>query len=236
MQSVTRFEVQTALGALLEWDSEFWGVRVARVDGSGPGADEWARANDVDVAYLLIGGSDSAAAQEAEERGFRIMDVRVSLEAPSVRSEQPVRTHREADVDTLRAIARKSHEDTRFYADPRFPREHCDELYDTWIRRSCEGWADAVLVVDREGAPAGYVALHRRDGGGSIGLIGVDAPARGQGVGEALVRGALDWCARERLERCSVVTQGRNIVAQRLFQRCGFRVSAVDLWFHKWWS
>ncbi len=223
-----------AEGEVLEWDSEFWGARVARVEGAD--ADGWASANGVDVAYLLVDGSDAAAAQAAEERGFRVMDVRVELEAPSVRSEQPVRTHGEADVETLRAIARTSHEDTRFYADPRFPRERCDALYDTWIRRSCEGWADVVLVADREGAPAGYIAMHRRGGSGSIGLIGVDAAARCRGVGEALVRGALDWCARDGLASCSVVTQGRNVAAQRLFQRCGFRTSAVDLWFHKWFA
>jgi len=222
-----------AEGEVLEWDSEFWGVRVARVDGAD--VDVWAAANGVDVAYLLVDGADAVAAQQAEEQGFRITDVRIALEAPSVPSEQPVRQHREPDIDKLRSIARKSHEATRFYADPRFPRDRCDALYDTWIRRSCEGWADVVLVADREGAPAGYVAVHRRDGGGSIGLIGVDEAARGQGLGEALVRGALDWCAREGLGSCSVVTQGRNVAGQRLFQRCGFRTSAVDLWFHKWW-
>jgi len=223
-----------AQGEVLEWDSEFWGVRVARVDGAD--AHAWAAANGVDVAYLLVDGADAAAAQQAEEQGFRLTDVRIALEAPSARSEQPVREHREVDVEKLRSIARTSHEATRFYADPRFPRDRCDALYDTWIRRSCEGWADAVLVADREGPPAGYVAMHSRDAGGSIGLIGVDEVARGHGVGEALVRGALDWCTREGLASCSVVTQGRNVAAQRLFQRCGFRTSAVDLWFHKWWS
>ena len=234
MPSATRSETRVAEGELLDWDSEFWGVRVARVEDAD--ADDWARANAVDVAYLLVDGSDAAAAQRAEQRGFRVMDVRVELEVSPVRSEQPVRKHREADIELLRAIARTSHEDTRFYADPGFPRERCGALYDTWIRRSCEGWADVVLVADREGRPAGYVAMHRRGGSGSIGLIGVDAAARGRGVGEALVRGALDWCAREGLERCSVVTQGRNVAAQRLFQRCGFRTSSVALWFHKWFG
>jgi ribosomal protein S18 acetylase RimI-like enzyme len=139
-------------------------------------------------------------------------------------------------VARLRAIARASHGDTRFYADERFPRERCGELYDTWIRRSCEGWADAVLVVERNDAPAGYVSVHRRDGSGSIGLIGVAEEQRGRGVGEALVRGALAWCAGEELARCTVVTQGRNVGAQRLFQRCGFRTSEVDLWFHRWFT
>jgi dTDP-4-amino-4,6-dideoxy-D-galactose acyltransferase len=179
---------------------------------------------------------DPGTARRAEETGFRLVDVRVTLDAPSAAGAQDVRPHREPDVAWLRAIARTSHDDTRFYADGRFPRERCDELYDTWIRRSCDGWADVVLVADRDGEPAGYVSVHRRDDAGSIGLIGVDEQWRGRGVGEALVRAALAWCADAGLARCTVVTQGRNIAAQRLFQRCGFRTSAVDLWFHKWFT
>lgn len=209
-------------------------MRVARVDD--PDSDDWARAEGVDVAFLLVPSADMERAQRAEANAFRLTDVRVTLDAPAVAGVQPVRPHRERDVGRLREIARISHDDTRFYADPRFPRERCDELYDTWIRRSCEGWADVVLVADRDDEPVGYVSVHRRDGMGSIGLIGVDQTWRGRGVGEALVRGALGWCADVGLERCTVVTQGRNVAAQRLFERCGFRTSAVEVWFHKWFS
>jgi len=221
-------------GRVLEWDSEFWGVRIAQVEG--PEADAWGREHGVACAYLLVPGDDAARAQSAEGYGYRLMDVRVELDAPAASRDAAVRPARGDDVERLRAIARTNHGDTRFYADPRFPRAGCDELYDTWIRRSCEGWADAVLVAEADGAPAGYVSVHRREGHGSIGLIGVDAGARGRGLGEELVRGALGWCAQEGLAECRVVTQGRNVAAQRVFQRCGFRTRSVDLWFHKWFD
>jgi dTDP-4-amino-4,6-dideoxy-D-galactose acyltransferase len=219
---------------VLEWDSEFWGVRIAQV--SDPEVDAWARANGIACAYLLVPAADSEAVRRAEEAGFRLMDVRVELDTPTARSEQPVRPHEAGDVERLRAIARRNHGDTRFYADAHFPRERADELYDTWIRRSCEGWADVVLVAHVDGEAAGYVSVHEREQVASIGLIGVDELARGRGIGESLVRGALDWAAGRGLARCTVVTQGRNVGAQRLFQRCGFRTSSVSLWFHKWWD
>jgi ribosomal protein S18 acetylase RimI-like enzyme len=219
---------------LLQWDSEFWGVRIARVPDAD--VDAWARANDIACAYLLVSSDDAAAAQRAEGNGFRLTDVRVELDAPTTRAAQPVRPHRDDEVPRLRSIARRNHGDTRFYADRRFPRERADELYDTWIRRSCEGWADAVLVGEADDVAAGYVSVHERNQAGSIGLIGVDEAARGRGIGESLVRGALDWCAERGLARCTVVTQGRNVAAQRLFQRCGFRTLSVSLWFHKWWD
>jgi hypothetical protein len=33
-----------------------------------------------------------------------------------------------------------------------------------------------------------------------------------------------------------IVTQGRNLSAQRVFQRAGAHVAAVELWFHKWYQ
>src|SRR5947209_15818243 len=97
-------------GQLLEWDTEFWGVRIARADG--PHVDGWARENGVVCAYLLVAAADAASAHDAEERGFRVMDVRVELEAPAVPGEAAVRPHREGDVDRLATVARSSHADT----------------------------------------------------------------------------------------------------------------------------
>jgi ribosomal protein S18 acetylase RimI-like enzyme len=32
----------------------------------------------------------------------------------------------------------------------------------------------------------------------------------------------------------SVVTQGRNVAAQRLYQRAGFVTASTQLWYHRW--
>ncbi|MGH3102481.1 MAG: GNAT family N-acetyltransferase [Gaiellaceae bacterium] len=227
-------------GELLSWDTDFWGVRIGRVVGGTlpAGVDAWAAANAVDCLYFLA-GEEPVAAHDAERAGFRLMDVRVELARPAEAGGEhaAVRPFNPADVETLQQIARTSHRLTRFYADPRFPPERCDDLYDVWIARSCEGWADAVLVADDGGAPVGYVSCHADDaaGRGSIGLIAVDAAARGRGLGAALVRAAVGWCGERGLRDVSVVTQGRSVPALRLYERCGFGVAELGLWFHKWY-
>jgi dTDP-4-amino-4,6-dideoxy-D-galactose acyltransferase len=143
-------------------------------------------------------------------------------------------------VEALRHLAAASHRDTRFHFDAHFPRPLCDALYAHWIQASCEGYADAVLVAGPEGAPVGYVTCHldRASGGvpeGRIGLIGVAESARGQGLGPQLVRQALTWFADHGAASVSVVTQGRNVAAQRLYQRCGFLTRDVHLFYHKWY-
>ena len=199
--------------------------------------DAWAKANDVECLYFLAAGDDPASAHAAEAAGFRQMDVRVQLacDAHPDSLADAVREARDDDLETLRGIASSSHGATRFYADPNFPDERCDVFYDTWIRRSLEGWADGVLVGEVDGSAAGYVSCHLDGAAGSIGLIAVDASARGHGLGVDLARSAVAWCAGRGADRMTVVTQGRNVPALRTFQRAGFLASSLDLWFHKWY-
>ncbi len=65
-------------------------------------------------------------------------------------------------------------------------------------------------------------------------LIAVDADARGCGLGIALTGAAVGWCRTRGLSRVTVVTQGRNVAAQRTFQRAGFVTVSTGLWFHRW--
>jgi dTDP-4-amino-4,6-dideoxy-D-galactose acyltransferase len=213
----------------------------------------WCREESIDCLYALTPADDMSAVRIMEERSFRLVDVRttyeveVARELASARARelgQPprarapaIRSAREADVPALRAIAAASHTDSRFYADERFERARCDELYATWIEKSCRGWADAVFVAEHDGRAAGYVTCHARAARrGEIGLLGVDAAAHGRGLGRALVAAALGWFAERDIERASVVTQARNVAAQRLYQSSGFRTSAVELWHHRWFT
>lgn len=229
---------------LLEWDSAFWGATIGRVVGDEltderrEAVDDWARENSVDCLYFLSRSNDPRTIEVAESAGFRLMDVRVELTQPLELGESiaSIRGQRAADLPTLCVIARASHEVTRFFADPHFADEQCRKLYEVWIERSCEGWADAVLVADLDGRPEGYVTCHLGDGStSSIGLIAVSENLRLRGLGSDLVLGALGWCYEHGATALSVVTQGANVPAQRLFQRCGFRTASVGLWFHKWY-
>jgi GNAT superfamily N-acetyltransferase len=201
------------------------------------GLEAWASANDVACLYFLA-GEDPATAHAAEDAGFRLMDVRVGLaraSAPAAADDR-VRAFEPDDLPTLRAIARASHGVTRFYADPRFPRERCDDLYEAWITRSVEGWAEAVLVAEHDGRPAGYLSVHADDAGASIGLFAVGEAARGNGLGAALVERSIAWTAERGLPRIAVVTQGRSAAAFRSYERAGFAVESLGFWFHRWYD
>lgn len=230
---------------VLDWDSAFWGVAIGRVEGDVLSADravavgEWARERSVACVFFLARPDDPGTLRAAQQAGFDLVDVRLELAREVAGgSGDGVREARGGDVAVLRSIARASHEGTRFFADERFPDERCRDFYETWISESCAGWADAVLVAEADGRAAGYVTCHVDEGGSeaSIGLIGVAESERNHGLGAQLVFGALAWCAARGVSRLSVVTQGGNVPAQRLFQRLGFRTQSVGFWFHKWYA
>ena len=62
------------------------------------------------------------------------------------------------------------------------------------------------------------------------------AGSRGRGGGSALVQGALAWFADRGVTQVLVVTQGRNVGAQRLYQKAGFLTRKVELWYHRWFD
>lgn len=201
--------------------------------------DDWSADNDIGCVYFLADADDAPTAHVAEGGGFRLMDIRVELRRPAGADPvDRVRPAREGDREALREIARSSHRITRFYADPRFPDARCDALYETWIAQSLDGWAQQVLAAEVDGATAGYVSCHLDETAqlGSIGLIAVDERRRGAGIGVSLARAAVDWCGAHGAGTISVVTQARNTQALRTFERAGFVVHEVGLWFHKWYA
>lgn len=215
----------------LDWDSAFFGMGVGRLHASALTAEvasqsrQWCRENQIACLYYL--GPEAGEAPP----GFRLVDERVTLawDAHPVAAPSPaVRPFAPADLPLLEEIARQSHRDSRFYADPLFDRDLCDELYATWIRRSCQGWADAVLVAVHGGLPAGYVTCQE----GAISLIAVAVGAQGRGLGRQLVTAAQNYFQSCGPARVTVVTQGRNRAARALYKRCGFRVISAQHWYH----
>jgi ribosomal protein S18 acetylase RimI-like enzyme len=233
----------TAPVEVLDWDSEHFGVRIGRVpsgrlDAQSAGA-VLAAAEEAQVAclYLLAAADDQDTVRAAEDAGFRLTDVRLTLDRPAsadVLAHPDVRAAVPGDVGALAPIAADAHTDSRFFADPRFDRAAAARLYERWIEASVAGdFADLAFTALADGAPCGYITGRSGDEA-SIGLLGVGAAARGRGLGPQLVAAFVAAAARAGAERVSVVTQGRNVQAQRLYQRAGFRTARVELWYHRW--
>src|SRR5512139_258994 len=88
-----------------------------------------------------------------------------------------------------------------------------------------------VLVAERAGEIVGYVFAgieprswkELRDRAGFIHDVLVVDDARGTGTGERLVEAAAEWLLARGVPRVMLWTAERNVHAQRLFERLGFR-------------
>jgi len=239
----------------LPWDSDFFRCRIGRVHGQelaeeqAARIDEWSRGNNIRCLYFLAGPESPMTIRVAERHGFRLVDVRltfswstehrVDLKGYPKPPTTLIRQAEQADLAQLQLMARKGYEGTRFFNDLNFPRDRVEELYSTWITLDCEGRSERVLIAaSQTNEPLGYLSCVTEPASrrGQIGLIGVSRALRGKGLGGCLVRAACEWFAEQGIQEVAVVTQGSNRPAQRLYQRCGFQLHDLKLWYHKWYS
>ena len=231
----------------LDWDSNFFERRIARLNVSRlepeitQQALQWCAQNRIDCLYFLADSNDPQTTRLAEENRFQFVDVRVTYERAVAQTEKEesgakVRLAREEDLPLLANIARSAHQDSRFYFDGHFGREKCDRLYETWVRNSLHGFADAVLVAEYANQASAYVTCQWKGQEAQIGLIGVSEAHRGKGLGSMLVKSFLSWARERGAVQAKVITQGRNSGAQRLYQKTGFLLASSQFWYHRWFA
>jgi dTDP-4-amino-4,6-dideoxy-D-galactose acyltransferase len=244
----------SALCELLPWDTEFFCCRIARVCGDtlkpeqAVRIDEWSRSNRIRCLYFLSRADDPATIHTAGQHGFGLVDIRVTFDLgvmdshnstrPALPAGASIRPVQPNDLSGLQAMARTGHGGTRFFSDSHFPRQRAEDLYSIWITLETQGRAQTVLVAaSATNQPLGHVSCHldlaSREG--QIGLVGVSPEVRGRGIGKSLVLAAIDWYRVQGAHEVTVVTQGNNRAAQRLYQQCGFLSRDMQLWYHKWY-
>jgi dTDP-4-amino-4,6-dideoxy-D-galactose acyltransferase len=236
---------------LLPWDSEFFGLRIGQIhmpvlnDNQLAFIDEWVKANDIDCLYFLAESNDTKTTSLVENFGFHLVDLRVSLDRSLLITDQSplpealkIIQAKPHHLNILRAISRTSFKSSRFYADPNFPNEKCDDFFDTWITNSyLHGFADEVFVAELHSETVGFItcSFNHEKKSGSIDLIGVIEQARGNQIGYHMVNYVCRVFRDNQLLSSNVVTQGANIPAIRLYEKAGFAIRSIKLWYH-WWK
>lgn len=187
----------------MEWDSSFFDVRIARLTNeiltkeTVDSVFSWCHENNIECLFFLTDSMDKETVELAEQNKFKLTDIRITLERylrdnRAGRNREDVFSASQKDFDQLRQIASVNHRDSRFYYDGNFPSEKCDELFATWIEKSCNGFADVVLTVKTSDLIEGYITCSiDKQKIGNIGLVGVNPKSQGKGVGKTLISSSL---------------------------------------------
>ena len=247
----------------LPWDTEFFGIRMARLqvlrspdssmDGArGVVAAALQESRDRGLQHLAVrlDVADTQTLQLLEDAGFRMMDALATYiyhhkrEAPApVKEMGVIRLFRPEDTESILEITREAYRGFlgRYHLDPHLPRERSDELYLAWARKSCAGeWAQVVLVTENsEGDISGWASYRTIEPVSSVG----QTPIQGGGLGA---------CRRDRpgayagLIRAAAVrihggggvtecqTQLFNFSTIRIYEAVGTQFVRADYTLHAW--
>jgi GNAT superfamily N-acetyltransferase len=115
--------------------------------------------------------------------------------------------------------------------------ERPQEGYGRFLVSQLEEPESVVLVAECAGSVVGYVYAgleptswkELRAACGYIHDVYVDQSTRGHGVGELLVRAAIEWLEGKGVPRVVLWSAAPNEGAQRLFARLGFRRTMVEM-------
>jgi dTDP-4-amino-4,6-dideoxy-D-galactose acyltransferase len=239
---------------LKAWDTKLFKRKIARLhplrltEEIVKYTEKFCRREGVECLYYLADFTDPRSIELAEEFGFNLVDLRLKmvrdLLSPPGEDESGsgirFRPATDNDRPALEKIAEESFRNSRFFFDRNFPREDCEKLYRVWIRKSLRGeygTRDRVFVAEVDEQVTGFISCDvRHPSTGLIILVGVRSDFQGRSIGKKLLHYVLRWMADQGLTRVEVVTQGRNVPAQILYQRTGFHTIETRLWYHKWFS
>jgi dTDP-4-amino-4,6-dideoxy-D-galactose acyltransferase len=234
-------------GEILPWDSQFFGWTVARLTDPKMPLDRLSavlsdlKAQGVKLVYWAR--TDALPPSDAQALGARLVDEKTTF-AMDLRACSEIAMADVAGVEAydpampsadLIALALQSAQYSRFGMDPDIPSEKAQGLYRIWMERSLRKEIAQEVLVLREGERVvGMVTLGEKSGRGDIGLIAVDAASRGKQHGQKLVRAAQQWFIAKGYGTGQVVTQGGNLPACRLYQKCGYSVDKLEHFYHLW--
>lgn len=228
---------------ILPWDSDFFGLRIGRVDILI--ADDWRSLQNMllgpipfDLLYVFDYFDKTKNVTLIGDARF--VDTKVvygKTLLPSPREHSPnVHFYDESLPDRdLYSLALISGQFSRYKLDSRFPKGSYERLYRKWIENSVNGTlADVVLYYSDAISKKGMVTVCQNEEHASIGLIAVDPVSQGQGIGTELVMAAEQWLMLRGVKLLEVATQKNNIFGCHFYEKIGFRRISETNIYHIW--
>lgn len=230
---------------LLKWDTDFFAIKIGRIIPltlSEIQLSTILNSMRAEKYKLVYWAAKSEPQFDTQTHHGMLVDKKTTLEidlgelvfkSPPEPIVEPFKDS--LSFDQLENLAIQSGKHSRFAIDPNFPKGKFINLYKEWIRKSVSGdLADEILISLDGDYITGMVTLTIKDKIGSIGLIAVDKNYRRQKIGQKLVESAIYWFIQQGCYRAEVITQGDNLSACRLYEKCGFQKEKTAFYYHFW--
>jgi len=175
---------------------------------------------DFDYIVSQIDMDNFELINELIDNGFKVFGYPIILKTDlnkEYEKNNNVRVYKKTDLKELKQITRGAFRNAHWYHDRHLKKEDVDALYLEWLRNSCDGRAEIVLVYEKNNEVLGYIACNKKKDTGIIDLIAVSDKAKGRGIGKALVNAALEYFKKINLKEMEVKTEMTNITVLNLY-------------------
>ena len=225
----------------LDWDSEFFGLQIGRVDLQtlDDAVDLALIHYDLKYQYdLLYVFSKEGLSFDAI--GAELVDEKILYSKPCEPREQYKDISfykKEVPSDDLYRLALVSGGYSRFKLDKRLPKGSYERLYTRWIENECAkggGRKTMFTFSDKSGVVKGMISVGIHKNMGHIGLVAVDTDSQHQGIGGKIMSTLDGYLYGLGVKMLEVPTQKANKDACRWYEKNGFIVKSVTPIYH-WW-
>ena len=231
---------------ILEWDSTFFGLKVAKVNPFDSIEEfdcirEDLKSNQIELAYVfsepnskmdgILKQVNVFLADEKVTFSYKIDEISDNLDDSFIEEYQDAIV-----TDKMLDIAIQTSEYSRFRVDVNFKNEEFKKLYFQWIKNAVEDKDTGKLFIYQESnVMKGLIYLKEiNDKIGSISLIGVDEGYRGEQIGTKLIDQSVLYFSKLGKKEVHVVTQKANILACNFYTKNGFEIKDTVNVYHLW--
>jgi dTDP-4-amino-4,6-dideoxy-D-galactose acyltransferase len=236
--------------SVLEWDSNFFDFPIARINqrkimkSDSAAINSFCTKNNIRLLQFQCEVNDSESILAAESMGFHFADYRVNY---TMQISGEILSNIEfpegffidyaakADILNLQEIAGNIYQDSRYYFDKNFPRSKVEDFYKNWIAKSVLGlFDDYVLVLYYNSIAIGFICIVVEGDSARFSLVGMLKEYAGKGLGTKLLHKVIGILKSQGIKSINTITQGRNISAQNFYNRAGFNIKFVEIYYHYW--
>ncbi len=228
---------------LLDWDSQFFGKKIAHIDLEKDedyvGLEEFIGVNNVDLIQAKVEINELEKINFLEQNSFNFADLKINFYTKidsNKRIDERIVFAEPMDTLKITEIANDMFSHSRYYAAlDVFGKDKVSRLYQTWVEKSIKGqFDDYCLICKQNETVCGFITVKELidQRSAQIGLIGVSDHFRNKGIASTLISAVHYLLHQKGITELKVSTQGKNIGAQNLYIKNGFLVENMQLWYY----
>ncbi|MBN1930148.1 MAG: GNAT family N-acetyltransferase [Desulfobacterales bacterium] len=234
------------ISKILEWDSSFFGLKIARVDSLSIFHKQHAlelerlKKKGIDLVYFITNKDLNIPYEFLEAFNGILVDQKVTFAKEDLLSKPTNDFHIELNNQKLVSsnlldLALLSGKHSRFKIDDNFPPNSFKRLYKEWIQKSLTGdLADFVLTYRCNDRILALATLKINANIGHVGLLAVSQDMQGKGIGRMLLQELESICAAHKVESLKIATQFANKKACRFYLINNYKILSEELVYHFW--